>query len=113
MCNFASSYCFFFFNDTATSEIYTYCHTLSLHDALPISVHPRTAIGRQIDEGAQLVLDRIIDHRARRLDRIEFPLDVGETRRSRLGLGRAVLEFGLKFADERVALIRAIGRAHV
>src|SRR3546814_16890517 len=27
----------FFFNDTATTEIYTYCHTLSLHDALPIS----------------------------------------------------------------------------
>src|SRR3546814_11360087 len=27
---------FFFFNDTATTEIYTYGHTLSLHDALPI-----------------------------------------------------------------------------
>src|SRR2546426_2066509 len=27
------NYCFFFFNDTATTEIYT----LSLHDALPIS----------------------------------------------------------------------------
>src|SRR3546814_12127620 len=27
---------FFFFNDTATTEIYTYWHTLSLHDALPI-----------------------------------------------------------------------------
>src|SRR3546814_9284073 len=26
---------FFFFNDTATTEIYTYGHTLSLHDALP------------------------------------------------------------------------------
>src|SRR3546814_4436884 len=29
----------FFFNDTATTEIYTYCHTLSLHDALPF-YHP-------------------------------------------------------------------------
>src|SRR5947209_14005896 len=28
-----TAYCFFFFNDTATTEIYT----LSLHDALPIS----------------------------------------------------------------------------
>src|SRR3546814_11354164 len=28
---------FFFFNDTAPPEIYTYGHTLSLHDALPIS----------------------------------------------------------------------------
>src|SRR3546814_16127192 len=27
---------FFFVNDTATTEIYTYLHTLSLHDALPI-----------------------------------------------------------------------------
>src|SRR3546814_17617950 len=26
----------FFFKDTATTEIYTYWHTLSLHDALPI-----------------------------------------------------------------------------
>src|SRR5688572_31805700 len=30
---------FFFFNDTATTEIYT----LSLHDALPISVRPETS----------------------------------------------------------------------
>src|SRR6266498_6057583 len=30
-----SSSCFFFFNDTATTEIYT----LSLHDALPIGAH--------------------------------------------------------------------------
>src|SRR3546814_8221207 len=28
---------YFFFNDTSTTYIYTYCHTLSLHDALPIS----------------------------------------------------------------------------
>src|SRR5213082_4220433 len=28
---------FFFFNDTATTEIYTVSDTLSLHDALPIS----------------------------------------------------------------------------
>src|SRR3546814_11118891 len=26
----------FFFKDTATTDIYTYLHTLSLHDALPI-----------------------------------------------------------------------------
>jgi len=40
-------FCFFFFNDTATTEIYT----LSLHDALPISQTlrflqaPRAVIG--------------------------------------------------------------------
>src|SRR3989442_9444667 len=44
---FHSSY-FFFFNDTATTEIYT----LSLHDALPISpAHGRVRI-RSIDETA-------------------------------------------------------------
>src|SRR3546814_14564189 len=32
----------FFFNDTATTEIYTYGNTLSLHDALPI-LHGSTA----------------------------------------------------------------------
>src|SRR3546814_13713297 len=32
---------FFFFNDTATTEIYTYCHTRSLHYALPIWHHDR------------------------------------------------------------------------
>src|SRR3546814_19545024 len=30
-----------FFSDTATSEIYTYCHTLSLPDALPIDFRRR------------------------------------------------------------------------
>src|SRR3546814_17369306 len=29
-----------FFNDTATTGIYTYSHTLSLHDALPIYAPP-------------------------------------------------------------------------
>src|SRR3546814_18840493 len=28
--------CFFVFNDTATTQSYTDCHTLSRHDALPI-----------------------------------------------------------------------------
>src|SRR2546427_11412366 len=35
-----SLFFFFFFNDTATTEIYT----LSLHDALPISVSPLAAV---------------------------------------------------------------------
>src|SRR3546814_11316705 len=42
---------YFFFNDQAHTEIYTYCHTLSLNDALPIS--------RLIsDSGARLVYGR-------------------------------------------------------
>src|SRR2546422_8246683 len=38
MHRFLSLYILFFFNDTATTEIYT----LSLHDALPISSRPTT-----------------------------------------------------------------------
>src|SRR2546430_15128306 len=42
------NYYFFFFNDTATTEIYT----LSLHDALPIyGVKRSTKIGEQHDYG--------------------------------------------------------------
>src|SRR2546429_7258921 len=41
--------CFFFFNDTATTEIYT----LSLHDALPIFEHHATVDlqGRELNAG--------------------------------------------------------------
>src|SRR6056300_2039863 len=35
-CFFVCRALFFFFNDTATTEIYTNLNTLSLHDALPI-----------------------------------------------------------------------------
>src|SRR3546814_1404817 len=36
----------FFYNDTATTDIYTYGITLSLHDALPIYARDRIARGR-------------------------------------------------------------------
>src|SRR5215208_8260410 len=38
---FVYRFLFFFFNDTATTEIYT----LSLHDALPISHQPHLLVG--------------------------------------------------------------------
>src|SRR2546430_6645881 len=44
MCSFT----FFFFNDTATTEIYT----LSLHDALPISVYSKNGYFVHFDPGA-------------------------------------------------------------
>src|SRR5213082_1420751 len=42
-----SKQCFFFFNDTATTEIYTVSDTLSLHDALPLlcQAHAWLALG--------------------------------------------------------------------
>src|SRR5881397_2615541 len=36
---------FFFFNDTAPTEIYTAQYTLSLHDALPLSTLPSAGVG--------------------------------------------------------------------
>src|SRR5260221_3955527 len=50
---------FFFFNDTATTEIYT----LSLHDALPISVGSGLALGRLL----------LLDPHERSLARFEIP----------------------------------------
>src|SRR6266496_6802085 len=41
MCLYRFLYSVFFFNDTATTEIYT----LSLHDALPISTPARSPVG--------------------------------------------------------------------
>src|SRR3546814_17278799 len=48
----------FFFNDTATTEIYTYCHTLSLHDALPISGFAVVGTYRAAELGRRPVLLR-------------------------------------------------------
>src|SRR2546427_6811828 len=52
-------YVFFFFNDTATTEIYT----LSLHDALPISAllqhdvgHPREVLAQPLHHDLRIVL---------------------------------------------------------
>src|SRR3712207_9284797 len=51
-----------FFNDTATTEIYT----LSLHDALPISIPHNTAIMTR--RGVRVSINSDSDERARRLN---------------------------------------------
>ena len=51
--NYVCGIVFFFFNDTATTEIYT----LSLHDALPIFARPEVEIRRL--PGSVLKLDEI------------------------------------------------------
>src|SRR3712207_9273302 len=61
--------CFFFFNDTATTEIYT----LSLHDALPISEELlRAAVGPGgvvvADAGGPRGVENRVAARAQRLD---------------------------------------------
>src|SRR3546814_12884838 len=66
----------FFFNDPATTELYTYCHPLSLHDALPISLDAPAAIfggyRMTVEKDGMAVDDRIVhiierDEKARRL----------------------------------------------
>src|SRR3712207_7945835 len=57
MCHICLCLLFFFFNDTATTEIYT----LSLHDALPISAIPKArcaAVDRHDLQGAPRPLRR-------------------------------------------------------
>src|SRR5689334_25174228 len=49
-CGHCPVFSFFFFNDTATTEIYT----LSLHDALPISSHQSAGHGCARQSGAGL-----------------------------------------------------------
>src|SRR2546429_1176923 len=67
---------FFFFNDTATTEIYT----LSLHDALPISAHERALvrleavqahrdIGKRPGEHLPLPINFVRDSRKKLYDR--------------------------------------------
>src|SRR5256885_7140159 len=57
LCIYLSSV-FFFFNDTATTEIYT----LSLHDALPIC---HAAVEQRLQRGAHLVRGHPVVGRAR------------------------------------------------
>src|SRR2546430_13649022 len=90
-----SFFVFFFFNDTATTEIYT----LSLHDALPISQRDAHAIPRQRlvvdDQGAHAILSghpRAPGKRAgmaggsgRRRGRERTPLDSRHSQKSYCG----------------------------
>src|SRR5260221_1819838 len=67
MCSRSVTSFFFFFNDTATTEIYT----LSLHDALPISVHDDVGahlarFGRDAGDPAARSADR--DRKSTRLN---------------------------------------------
>src|SRR3546814_14975099 len=85
-------YVFLLFNDTATTEIYTYEHTLSLHDALPIfwpignplakgtpqrvdneigvgrplerAVHIRCERFRSLDDGSPVIIGPVIQNNA-------------------------------------------------
>src|SRR3546814_7865554 len=118
MCVFCCIVCVCFFNNTATPEIYTYSHTLPLHDALPISWHakklPRGALA---GNRFRLVLRGVqggraaIDARLQAIAEVGVPNYFGEQRFGREGanLGHAVAMFaGKRFARaQRTHLLSA------
>src|SRR3546814_128546 len=71
VCGFQFLFCFFFFNDPATTEIYTYCHTLSRHDALPISRACRNADRQEERSVRRKRLSQSLYRRAQTRDREE------------------------------------------
>src|SRR3546814_8059543 len=66
----------FLFNVPATTESYTYLHTLSLHDALPISLAADTVVDRELQLRA--VAQHAVGARAPGLD--DVPLLVAHRR---------------------------------
>src|SRR3546814_16066299 len=92
---------FFFFNDTATTEIYTYLHTLSLHDALPILGNTR-------------IWSRGVDFTQFGPDRRPHPALSNLPRPVLLSVGRVAVEKNLDaFLSAKVQGTKEIGRAHV
>src|SRR3546814_13842721 len=65
----------FFFIATATTELYTYCHTLSLHDALPIYDRNTEPLQRVAGLG---VTSATIEEIAQQADLIFMSLPSGE-----------------------------------
>src|SRR3712207_9060184 len=77
---------FFFFNDTATTEIYT----LSLHDALPISEHVERLDLELLTRGGQAQRDgdRHAPHGA-------APLDAADRKSTRLNSSHANISYAV------------------
>src|SRR3546814_17613833 len=89
----AMYYCHFFFNATATTEIYTYWHTRSLHDARPI-------YGRRARDPALALAGASVSARRRR-GSVAVSEDSGvPQRRVRLDRQGAGQHFGAR-ADRR------------
>src|SRR3712207_9153051 len=97
---------FFFFNDTATTEIYT----LSLHDALPISRHVGHDDRLAEDDAAEDVADRPVGRAVHPLE-AEL-LDAGLVRGDRRALDAdAVLLDRVRGVDGDLVVGLEIGRA--
>src|SRR3546814_15451397 len=87
----------FFFNDSAPTEIYTYGHTLSLHDALPIWARGVERGQRQagLFDGHDGRVRREVDAEPARVVHLRDQAAVGDTRRDAVAEftgGRVVLQ---------------------
>src|SRR3546814_16707627 len=82
--------CVFFFNETATTEIYTYGHPLSLHDALPI--YPADPLDRAQRQPRRLHLARAQTLQPPRADLVLL-----------LCRGAVLCRFGQRLAETRRA----------
>src|SRR3712207_7344679 len=82
----------FFFNDTATTEIYT----LSLHDALPICFWPRLRAGRALRADAHLPVPQLglRDRRQARRHPRQEP-DVRDRKSTRLNSSHANISYAV------------------
>src|SRR2546426_9905019 len=81
-----SLFFFFFFNDTATTEIYT----LSLHDALPIFYSQALFVGDVTGDGAA---DLVVA--ASYADRSSTVKDVGDRKSTRLNSSHLVISYAV------------------
>src|SRR3712207_8363998 len=99
------SYMFFFFNDTATTEIYT----LSLHDALPICKMHRTAT---FDEEVAVLLDCDARDTAHQADKVcasqEASLvEVVDRKSTRLNSSHANISYAVFCLKKKKNIIRS------
>src|SRR3546814_20493076 len=102
-------YLHFFFQDSATTEIYTDRHILSLHDALPIWPMDFISIPPRVNR----TFLNITDETARLLAIIP-PL--GEDQEDRVAFATSVApKIADQYGEETLAALREIeiGRAHV
>src|SRR2546426_6732341 len=85
---------FFFFNDTATTEIYT----LSLHDALPISVDQQRAVSHLREGQSQIGRDEglaVAAPRAGDCDEHRPGSTVGDRKSTRLNSSHLVISYAV------------------
>src|SRR5947199_6304940 len=104
MIQYTHSYFIFFFNDTATTEIYT----LSLHDALPIS-HAQAMSRQQLVYAGQrgLVPGEIAEHQiAKKIGAIDRDRKSTRLNSSHLGISYAVFCLKKKKKTRKIKIIQ-------